>query len=171
MFLACFWWKNHGFYKFTTPKFPIIKTTVIGLNRSFWYTWEHRNSKFSSTMLMTSHLENLNPSFWSISQHRYSKFSSTRVKICPVKKLTKFYILEYFWTSKFKIFFNHGEDVPLETCWNPSFWSISEHQNSKFSSTMVKMSHQKLVEILHSGEFQKIQILNFPQSWWRDVHQ
>ena len=45
----------------------------------------------------------------------------------------------------------------------PSFRGISEHSDSKFSSTVVKVFTQK--QILHFGAFQTILIQNFLQPW------
>ena len=97
---------------------------------------------------------------------RKSKFSSTMVKIFWDKPF-KYFILEHSRARKLKIYFNLGEYILryvvqvlhsgafqitkiknfLQPWWiyseisilNPPFWSISDHENQKFSSTMVKI--------------------------------
>ena len=82
-------------------------------------------------------------------------------------ELSKFFILEHSRPQKLKIFFNHGENIlrwavqilhsgafhttKMKTfiqpwwiyseisCPNPSFWRIPDHENQKFSSTMVNI--------------------------------
>ena len=78
---------------------------------------------------------------------------------------------------------------------NPSFWGIPDHENQKFSSTILKIfwdaqsksfilrhsrprkskiffNHSEdilrwAVQILHSEAFQTMKIKNFLQPWWR----
>ena len=56
----------------------------------------------------------LNLSFWAMSELQSSKSSSTMVKDSFQKLMLKSFILGYIRTSKFVIFFNHGEGFPSE---------------------------------------------------------
>ena len=66
--------------------------------------------------------------------------------------------LEHFRTSKFKIFFNHGERMTPE---QQTFNEFQDH-NSKFSSTMGGLQKSKNLSLKFEGD-----IINFQRQFER----
>ena len=99
---------------------------------------------------------------WAFQSSRIQKIFNHGKSILSEKNAWNSFILEHFRAAEFKISFNQGENILCDINENPSFWSISEQQNSKFPSTMVKISSVIFIKILHSGAFQSSRIQKFP---------
>ena len=90
---------------------------------------------------------------WAFQSSRIQNFFNHGKSILSEKNAWNSFILEHFRAAEFKISFNQGENILCDINENPSFWSISEQQNSKFPSTMVKISSVVFTKSLHSGAF------------------
>ena len=59
------------------------------------------------------------------------------------KEISLKFHFEAFYSSELKIFFKYGEGFTMRSHEYPSFWSISELWNGKFSSSLVKVFTKK----------------------------
>ena len=83
-----------------------------------------------------------------------------------LESLWKFFILEHFRVAEFKNFSTMVKVFSLRKMHEtPSFWNISEQQNSKFPSTMVKIFSVVFTKSLNFGAFHIVITLNLGGKW------
>ena len=66
-----------------------------------------------------------------------------------------------FTASKFKILFSHAGDIKKNQSWKKSFKVISEQQNSKFSSAMIKILWKIKLKIGRSNHFRALKFKKY----------